>query len=658
MDEGYMNSFIKYLNVLTIPVFLVACSGGGGGEEEPEPVNRAPTVNAGSDIRASEQSMVNLSGSASDSDGSISSYSWVQTAGYNVTLSDASTLAPTFEAPIVLMNEGEQSFTFELTVTDNEGASAKDSVSVVVEPVNDAPTVNAGDNQSVLEQQSVQLNGASSDTDGTVATITWTQVSGAEVTLQSADSLNASFIAPIVLVTDGIQTLVFELSVTDNEGSTVNDQVEIIVNPTNELPSVSAGQDFSVDEQLQVSLTGVASDTDGVISNISWSQNSGMAVSLTNPSALSTTFTAPTVLIQEGTQTLSFELAITDNEGGISTDTVIVTVSPVNQPPTITLEESVNGREGQTLTFDITASDEDGTVESTQWLQVDGAQAVLVNDSEDDLTIVIPSLSADATLQFSVTATDNEGAETTDTVTLSAVNNPIGLNDTGYISCGDYAFDSDPQSHSNALSCATATDDDGDPVPQGQDGHSGRDVALGEDFDGAAGFSFTKLSDSGVDLPNDSETWSCVRDNMTGLIWEVKTTDNGLRDADSTYSWYSSNSANNGGLAGTENGGSCTDAGNCDTEKFAASVNVLGLCGATDWRLPTKEELASLVNYQMITPTIDVNYFPNTRNIWYATNSPFSNSSFAWNVNFSDGSINYSTKASLGRLRLVRLPSN
>jgi hypothetical protein len=651
-----MNSFIKYLNVLTLLVFLVACS--GGGSEEPTPANKAPTVNAGSDIYASEQSTIKLSGSASDSDGSISSFTWAQIEGSSVTLSDVSTLTPSFEAPTVLVADGDQSFTFELTVTDNDGATAKDSVSVVVEAVNEAPTVGAGDNQSVLEQQTVQLNGASSDTDGTVAAIMWTQISGVGVELQNAATLNASFVAPTVLVTEGVQTLVFELSVTDNEGTTVKDLVEIVVSPTNDLPSVSAGQNFSVDEQLLASLTGTATDVDGLISNISWSQTSGIAVTLNNPSALSTTFTAPTVLIQQGTQSLSFELTATDNEGGITTDTVEVMVSPVNQLPTITFEESVNAREGQTLTFDITAADEDGNIETTEWLQVDGVQAVLVNDSEEDLTIVVPSLSSDASLQFSVTATDNEGAEVTETITLSAVNNPIGLNDTGYTNCGDYAFDSDPKNHSNETSCSLVTDDDGDPVPQGQDGHSGRDSEFGEDFDGVAGFSFTKLSDSGVDLPNNSETWACVRDNMTGLIWEVKSIDSGLRDADNTYSWYSSDSANNGGNAGSENGGSCIDSGNCDTEKFAESVNLVGLCGANDWRLPTKEELVSLVNYQMNTPTIDVSYFPNTRNIWYATNSAFSNSSFAWNVNFSDGSINYGTKAALGRVRLVRMPSN
>ena len=54
------------------------------------------------------------------------------------------------------------------------------------------------------------------------------------------------------------------------------------------------------------------------------------------------------------------------------------------------------------------------------------------------------------------------------------------------------------------------------------------------------------LADAAV-LGTGAKDWACTRDNATGLVWEVKTDDGGLRDKDNTYSWYDPNPATNGG---------------------------------------------------------------------------------------------------------------
>lgn len=95
-------------------------------------------------------------------------------------------------------------------------------------PKNDAPTANAGGDQSVDAKTGVALSGTGADSDGTVATYSWTQTEGSDVTLAAADSAAATFTAPEV---DTAEVLSFELTVTDNDGATATDTVEITVAP-------------------------------------------------------------------------------------------------------------------------------------------------------------------------------------------------------------------------------------------------------------------------------------------------------------------------------------------------------------------------------------------------------------------------------------------
>lgn len=226
------------------------------------------------------------------------------------------------------------------------------------------------------------------------------------------------------------------------------------------------------------------------------------------------------------------------------------------------------------------------------------------------------------------------------------------LNDTGITLC-----DGGSGVHNNDFDCSRTTDDQGDPVPPGQDGHFGRDVTHNDDSDGRAGFSFTKIGANGSLLANSALSWDCVRDNVTGLMWEVKTNDGGLRDQDWSYTWYNPDSNTNGGSAGTANGGICFDSANCDTAKFVAEVNAAGLCGFHDWRLPGFNALRSIIDYSVPYPgpKIDVNWFPNATaiHLWSASPVAFENTA-AWNLNFHTGGENGSKKYVAVPARLVR----
>src|SRR5262245_28965690 len=119
-------------------LLFAACGGGGGGggssPAPPRPVNSLPVANAGSAQTVNSGATVTLNGSASsDPDGTISAYTWTQTAGTAVTLSSPSVAQPTFTAPSV---GASTTLTFSLRVTDDRGASSDlATASVTVNPL-------------------------------------------------------------------------------------------------------------------------------------------------------------------------------------------------------------------------------------------------------------------------------------------------------------------------------------------------------------------------------------------------------------------------------------------------------------------------------------------------------------------------------------------
>lgn len=226
-----------------------------------------------------------------------------------------------------------------------------------------------------------------------------------------------------------------------------------------------------------------------------------------------------------------------------------------------------------------------------------------------------------------------------------------GLNDTGQQTC---------YNDSALVACDAA-------AYSRQDARYGRDAAatasaLTKIGGGAAGFDFTALDAIGAaTTPSSGATpHPCTRDNTTGLTWEVKTDDSGLRDQDWTYTWYSTVGSTNGGNAGSQGANTCGGtlsaySDQCNTANYTAAVNTAALCGFTDWRLPSIRELQTLVHYGAASPAIDPTYFPNTpaSGFWSAS-SYGPPPAGAWFVFFDDGSV-YATVTAYGdRVRLVR----
>jgi hypothetical protein len=201
-------------------------SGRLSGSSPPE--NQAPTANAGSDQTANEGWTVSLSGSGTDADGFIVSFSWQQDSGTGVTITDADMEFASFVTPMV---EATEELIFRFVVTDDDGAIRSDTMKVTVNddptpPANQPPTADAGADQIVEEGTTVNLVGMGMDSDGTIVSYSWQQESGTSVSVLDGDTANASFTA---LEVTASEDLVFSLTVTDDDGATGSDLVTITV---------------------------------------------------------------------------------------------------------------------------------------------------------------------------------------------------------------------------------------------------------------------------------------------------------------------------------------------------------------------------------------------------------------------------------------------
>lgn len=312
---------------------------------------------------------------------------------------------------------------------------------------------------------------------------------------------------------------------------------------------------------------------------------------------------------------------------------------------TISLDQQANG----SVDVDYATSDESATagedyVASSGTATITGGTTqttvgIIVNgdsdfEPEETITLSLATPSANAEIGMPAIAT---GTITNDDIRA------LNLNDTGIDWCGDR--------RSNNLNCPVSD------YPH-QDAKYGRDATHDDDSDGHAGFVFTKLDADGDALPASATDWTCVRDQTTGLIWEVKTKGGDLRDEGHTYTWYNPDSSVNGGTDGRSNGGTCAGGIDCDTQAYVQAVNNQGLCGFSDWRMPNRRELHSIVDHSRTNVAIDTGYFPNTpeTTFWSASGyAILSDQSYqAWSVNFGSGADFLDFKSNHSRVRLVR----
>lgn len=529
--------------------------------------------------------------------------------------------------------------------------------------------VNAGKNLEVNEQVTVTLDGLATSSAGGI-TYTWS--ASPSLLFTHADTSLALATVTLPSVTQLTEYTV-TLSATDAKGTFGSDSIQIKVNPVNSLPVavMVTPRIERYDADTYPILTNVtldgssSSDSDPQTSNAAisaylWQQIAGPDV-LSGRILSSSTLTFRTPVLQEAADII-ISLQVTDQEG--ATATVDKTLSLLSESETlpellIGPAQTVFSGELFALSGEASSAASAATPFSAIWTS-DSTLAPIIGDFNSMKTYSIAPLVTELTeVVYQLAVTDNYGNQVSKTQTMMVHPQVLTkLNDTGV--------------SVNASNIENLSAYQGEFA--GQDAHLGYDRMATSGLSdkagrGAFGFDFTRLNQNGDEIDQATTDWHCVRDNITGLIWENKRDLVGdLHDAEQLFTWYAE--GENGGFAGDLNANSSAcnlNAQNCNTQAFVDAVNAQGLCGFFDWRLPSHDELLSLVHFgKTQPPLIESEYFPylglsNTDPLlWYWTDAPNvdgvseSGAQHAWAIDFNSGVDNFINKSTQARVKLVR----
>ncbi len=327
---------------------------------------------AGDDQTVSPGTMVELDGSGSTGTGTLT-YNWTE----------SSTVLSVQESFSHEFSIGEHTIT--LTVSDGTN-TATDTVTV---RVNQPPIADAGDDRVILPDTYIKLDASgSSDPDGSIASYKWTE-DGVE--LSTRKSFNKIFDAGRHEIT---------LVVTDNDGDTGEDTLEILVNCA---PIADAGPDMTVPEGTRVHFNASnSSDSDGNTMYYEWKED---GVGILN---LAQSFD---MVLPIGTH--SIMLTVTDGYGATATDRVAIEVTAVDQKPPIADAGSDQAvLIGTAVMLDASGStDPDGEIVKYEWLE----DSAVINES-----MVFEHIFPKGVHHITLRVTDDGGASGTDDATITA----------------------------------------------------------------------------------------------------------------------------------------------------------------------------------------------------------------------------------------------
>ncbi len=383
-------------------------------------LNLVPIANAGPDQIIEEGTMATLDASlSSDLENGALTYLW--TAPTPIILSSSTSIKPSFTAPEVF---SDTKLIFVLTVSNESFISNPDTVFVTVKQVNKIPVANAGKDQSVIENQIVQLSGLqSNDPDNDILSFSWVAPDG--IVLNSKNDPSPTFTAPDVTKDT---RFIFSLTVNDGIADSPADQVVVTVKQVNNAPVANAGADQTINESETVTLDGsLTTDVDKDSLTYYWTAPAG--ITLSSDSAQKPTFTAPEVV---NDTTFTFSLTVNDGIADSPADHVVVTVKQVNNAPVANagVDQTVN--EGETVTLDGSLSS-DADKDSLTYYWTAPAGITLSSATVQKPTFTAPEVNKNLLYIFELTVSDSKLFSTKDSIIIEVTNQTGEINLTSFL---------------------------------------------------------------------------------------------------------------------------------------------------------------------------------------------------------------------------------
>jgi gliding motility-associated-like protein len=362
------------------------------------PVNDAPTITSTAVTEATEDVAYTYEITTEDIDGDLVTVSATGLPSW-LTLTD-NTLSGT-------PTEGEAGSEITITATDDgEGAlTATQTFTIVVTPVNDAPTITSTAVTEATEDVAYTYEITTEDIDGDLVTVSAT---GLPSWLTLTDNTLSG------TPTEGEAGSEITITATDDgEGAlTATQTFTIVVTPVNDAPTITSTAVTEATEDVAYTYEITTEDIDGDLVTVS-------ATGL--PSWLTLTDNTLSGTPTEGE--LGSEITITatdDGEGALTaTQTFTIVVTPVNDAPTITSTAVTEATEDVAYTYEITTEDIDGdlvTVSATglpSWLTL------------TDNTLSGTPTEGEAGSEITITATDDGEGALTATQTFTIVVTPV-----------------------------------------------------------------------------------------------------------------------------------------------------------------------------------------------------------------------------------------
>jgi len=370
-----------------------------------------PVPNAGAPLTVTSGANVGLDGGFSVDPNTPALpiiYTWQQSAGPAVALTDSYKQKPHFQAPIVPAGGVPVALTFQLAACNGFTCGGVSSTTVTVNPALPlAVTLNATPSAGVSPGTTVTLDAAATGGTGTLK-YSFTQSSGTPQTLKVNGS-TATF--PLIA---SATNLAFTVTVTDS-ASPAATVISAPVNVTVAVPlsavTLSASP-ANVHNGSPVTLNAIATGGVGALKYMFSQVSTGapaqaLVQSPTSPSA-SLTVNAP------GTATLTFQVSVSDQAATTLTTTVNVTVSPGLAVTLSALPKTIQ----QNAPVTLTASAQGGTAPLTYaWSQTAGQVQALKTSPASGSASFTPN--ANTVMSFTVTVTDNATSANTATASIT-----------------------------------------------------------------------------------------------------------------------------------------------------------------------------------------------------------------------------------------------